>query len=366
MRSLFENKYVLMWSGMCGHFIRHVNHYLASKGLPALTYGVNGSLYLEVRLQQVQVSHSGSLSHDFSVCMMAYCSCLTPACCAGQEAQAVTETTARPVEPVEPAEIEQEQASVERPAPQLHLAPQAELQQQAGSKIQEAEEATEPVADSTAGTATFSSGSGGGRYHSVPPSSLWGPSGGVATFSAGAVETEAAAQPASGVDNIADADSADAFEQPAEQLEVDHVGPSSAAFAGGNEDEEAAVRPGSHGMQDPASGAAGEQLPSSATLSPDTAVAEAVPADASSYHATPPVHDEWEAETAPDDWTVKEDQRALTTEMDVEHQPGTGDTHCKCTRVLAVSITQAEETATNACRMLLAVLCIQLFCKVCV
>ena len=105
----------------------------------------------------------------FSECTTSHAYASYLAWCAGQEAaQAVTETTA----PLEPAEMEQEQASGEQPAPQLHLAPQAELQQQAGSQVEEAEEATESVADSTAGTAAFSSG--GGRYHSVPPSSLWG------------------------------------------------------------------------------------------------------------------------------------------------------------------------------------------------
>ena len=121
-------------------------------------------------------------------------------------------------------------------------------------------------------------------------------------------------------------------QQPAEQLNRAHPSTDD-AFAGANEGEEAAVRPGRHGMQEPASGAGEEQLPSSATLSPDTAgpsSAEAAQADSSSaeYHAT---HDEWEAETAPNDWTVTEGQRAVSTDEDllqqpaeeaVQHQPG--------------------------------------------
>ena len=104
--------------------------------------------------------------------------------------------------------VQQEQAEGQAAAYQLHVATQPEPQP-VTSHSQEAQEATESAADSSAGTAGFSSG--GGRYLSVPPSSLWGPPAGVAptTPSPPAVETASAGQPAPGVGHTAGAFSTD-------------------------------------------------------------------------------------------------------------------------------------------------------------
>ena len=105
--------------------------------------------------------------------------------------------------------LEQEQAGGEADTSQPHFAaqPLAQPQQPLTSHSQEAQEATDSVADSRADTAGLSSG--GGRYLSVPPSSLWGPPAGVAptTPSPAAVETASAGQPAPGVGHTAGASS---------------------------------------------------------------------------------------------------------------------------------------------------------------
>ena len=98
--------------------------------------------------------------------------------CADEEAaQADTAPQAGPVASHQSADIGREQASYAEPAPQLHLAaqtqPQAQPQQPVASQLQEIQEATESAADSRADTEGLSSG--GGRYLSVPPSSMWGP-----------------------------------------------------------------------------------------------------------------------------------------------------------------------------------------------
>lgn len=112
----------------------------------------------------------------------------------------------------EPAE--QEQAGGQQAAAQPHSAaqPQAQPQQPVASHSQEAQETTEWAADSSADTAGLSNG--GGRYLSVPPSSMWGPAAGVAltTPSPATVETASAEQPAPGVDRTAAALSTDAVD----------------------------------------------------------------------------------------------------------------------------------------------------------
>ena len=210
--------------------------------------------------------------------------------CAGQEAaQTVTESTAAPAAAHKLADILQEQAGDEQAAP------------------------TQLAANSTAGTAAFSSGSGGGRYQPVPPSSLWGPPAEVTTSTAAAVETEAAGQPASGVDRTVEADMADVDE-------------TSVAASGA---DEAPDRPDIHGMREPVSAGAEEHLPAG-TNSPDTVVpsvsssAEAAPADSSSaeYHAASTVHNASAGQVKEDAGTVEEEQRAVTTEEDESQQPG--------------------------------------------
>ena len=102
-------------------------------------------------------------------------------CCVGEEAaQAVTDTKADSVESLQPADMTQEQP-VEKP----------QSEQPVARKFRETEEATGSAGDSTAEVAAFSSSGGGGRYMSVPPSSLWGPPAGV-----GVTPSSAAAQPA--------------------------------------------------------------------------------------------------------------------------------------------------------------------------
>lgn len=109
--------------------------------------------------------------------------------------------------------VEQEEAGDQAAASQLHTMAQPRSQlQPAASHSQEAQEATEWVADSSAHTAGLSSGDGG-RYLSVAPSSLWGPPAGavVTTPSPATVET-ASGEPAPGVDRTAAAFSTDAID----------------------------------------------------------------------------------------------------------------------------------------------------------
>ena len=110
---------------------------------------------------------------------------LTFAWCEGEDAaQVVSDTTVNPVAPLQPADMGQAQAS------DKVLAPQSQPEQPVASQSQELEAATVSAADSTADTGAFSS-DGGGRYMSVPPSSLWGP-----PVDAGVTTSSAAAQPA--------------------------------------------------------------------------------------------------------------------------------------------------------------------------
>ena len=121
--------------------------------------------------------------------MLAWCSGI-------QAAQAVNESTAGHAAVFEPAIDEQQLHSDAESAPQPRFAAQSQPEQPVASKSQEAKEATGLAADSTAEVAASG---GGGRYQSVPPSSLWGaPVGvGVITSSAGDVKSEPG-QPADG------------------------------------------------------------------------------------------------------------------------------------------------------------------------
>ena len=127
--------------------------------------------------------------------------------CADEEAaQADTATAAGPEATFQSVHTGQEQASQAKPAPQQYHAaqaqPQAQPQQPATSHSQEAQEATESAADRSADTARLSSG--GGRYLSVPPSSLWGPPAGLALTTqspaAQSAGTERQDLPSTGVD----------------------------------------------------------------------------------------------------------------------------------------------------------------------
>ena len=122
--------------------------------------------------------------------MLAWCSGI-------QAAQAVNKSTAGHAAALEPAIDEQQLHSDAESVPQPRFAAQSQPEQPVASKSQEAKEATGLAADSTAEAAASG---GGGRYQSVPPSSLWGaPVGvGVPTSSAGDVKT-GAGQPAAGV-----------------------------------------------------------------------------------------------------------------------------------------------------------------------
>ncbi len=213
-----------------------------------------------------------------------------PACSAAEEAaQATSETTASPGA----TELGQEQADDQQGAP------------------------TGPATDSTPDTAALSSSSSGGRYQSVPPSSLWGPTTGVITPSPGTDESEAAAgQPGSVVNHGAEADLADASGYT--------DGASATAKEAG---EGAAVGPDSHPLQDLHSAGSSESSISSVDSPPHRAVEVSLPeadvADSASdaYHAAPGIDDS-SAEVLPDKSALEGEQRPGRAKEHEQQQSG--------------------------------------------